>query len=336
MGLLVSKARLAEAGAAVTGPAEGLRFLGCEGGAMAETRTNDPRGLAAGFASYALWAVFPLYFDVLRAVGALEIVAHRIVWSLLFCVIGVTLTRQWGLVKDLGRDKGLIGRLAVAGVLVSFNWLIYVWAVVHGQTVDAALGYFINPLVTVALGLIVLRERLRRPQYIALAVGLVAVVVIVVGLGRVPWVGLGLALTFGFYALMKNRVGTRATPLVGLGCETLVMAPLSLIYIGYLEAGGDGFFAGHGGWYTAGLAATGVITALPLLFFAYGAGRLPLATMGLIQYVAPIGQFLIGVLVFHEAMPPARWAGFALVWVALVILGADGLRAARRRVTPAS
>jgi len=299
-------------------------------------RTNDARGLAAGVTAYAMWAVFPLYFDLLHEADSVEIVAHRIFWALVFCLAGVTILRQWGRAKAIWADRRLVGQLVLAGALVSLNWLIYIWAVINGRIVDAALGYFINPLVTVALGLIVLRERLHRLQYLALGVGVAAVAVIVTGYGRVPWVGLGLALTFGLYALMKNRVGTRATPLVGLGCETLTMAPLSLVFLVVLEARGDGFFLGHGVAYTGVLALTGVITALPLLFFAYGAGRLPLATMGLIQYVAPIGQFLIGVLVFHEAMPPARWAGFALIWVALVILGADGLRAARRRVTPAS
>jgi chloramphenicol-sensitive protein RarD len=299
-------------------------------------RTNDARGLAAGVTAYAMWAVFPLYFDLLHEADSVEIVAHRIFWSFVFCAAGVTLRRQWPAVQAVWADKRLLGRLATAGVLVSGNWLIYIWAILHGQIVDSALGYFINPLVTVALGLIVLRERLHRLQYLALGVGVAAVAVIVTGYGRVPWVGLSLALTFGLYALIKNRVGGRVTPLVGLGFEAATLAPVAAGYIVYLQATGAGTFLGHSPGYTAGLVLTGVVTALPLVFFAAASARLPLATVGMLQYICPLGQFLLGVLVFHEAMPPARWAGFALVWVALILLSVHALRTMRRRVTPAS
>ncbi|MDR1807069.1 MAG: EamA family transporter RarD [Propionibacteriaceae bacterium] len=298
---------------------------------MAETRTNEPRAVGAGFAAYLLWAVFPLYFEALHDAAALEIVAHRVTWTFVFCALGVTVLGAWGQVRTVWRNKPLVGRLALAGALVTLNWLIYVWAVLNDQVVDAALGYFINPLVTVGLGLVVLRERLQRLQYLALGVGAVAVAVIIVGYGHVPWVGLGLAFTFGLYALMKNRVGLRATPVVGLGFEVLALAPLAVGYIVVLEVTGRGQFTGHGAGYTLGLALTGVVTALPLLFFAFAAARVPLATMGMLQYVTPIGQFLLGVLVFHEAMPLARWLGFGLVWVALILLTLHGVRSIKSR-----
>jgi chloramphenicol-sensitive protein RarD len=297
---------------------------------VAEQRTNEPRAVAAGTAAYLLWSVFPLYFDLLNAATAAEIVAHRIAWTFVFCLVGVTALRGWGHVRAVWADKKLVGRLALAGVLVSGNWLIYIWAILHDAVVDAALGYFINPLVTVALGLVFLGERLHRLQYLALGVGVAAVAVIIVGYGRIPWAGLGLALSFGLYALMKNRVGARATPLVGLGYEAAVLTPLSAAYIVVLQLSGTGAFLGHGAGMTAGLALAGAVTATPLLFFAFAAARLPLATVGMLQYMCPIGQFLLGILVFHEPMPTARWIGFGLIWVALILLSAHAIRAYRR------
>jgi len=292
-------------------------------------RSNQPSGLAAGILAYSLWSVFPLYFTWLSLAGAVEVVAHRIVWTLVFCVVGITVTRTWGRLRAAWADKALVGRLAAAGALVSVNWLVYVWAVLNDHVIDAALGYFINPLVTVALGLAVLRERLARLQAVALVVGLVAVCVIGVGYGRVPWVGLALAVSFGLYALMKNRVGQRTTPLVGLAFEALTLSLPSAAYIVWLQTAGRGLFLTGGPKYTVGLALAGAVTAIPLLFFAYGAARLPLATVGLLQYLTPVGQFLLGIWVFHEAMPPARWAGFALIWVALVLLTAHAIRSWR-------
>ena len=292
-------------------------------------RSNQPAGLAAGILAYSVWSFFPLYFTWLARAGAVEVVAHRIFWTLVFCAAGITLTRTWGRARAAWADKALVGRLVAAGALVSVNWLVYVWAVLHDHVIDAALGYFINPLVTVVLGLAVLRERLARLQAVALAVGLVAVGVIGVGYGRVPWVGLALAVSFGLYALMKNRVGQRTTPLVGLAFEALTLSLPSVAYIVWLEASRQGVFLSGGPRYTAGLALAGAVTAIPLLFFAYGAARLPLATVGLLQYLTPLGQFLLGIFVFHEAMPPARWAGFALIWVALVLLTAHAVRAWR-------
>jgi len=293
-------------------------------------RTNAARGLLPAAASYLLWGAFPLYFDLLADAGAVEIVAHRIAWSFVFCLVGVTLARQWPAVRVALRHRRLVGSLALAGVLVSLNWLTYVYAVVTGHVVDAALGYFINPLITVTLALVFLHERLRRAQTIALAVGVVAVVVLVIGYGQFPWIGVVVAVTFGLYSLAKNRVGGSVTPLVGLGFESATLTPLAVVYVAVLQAAGQGHFTTHGTAYTLLLIGTGIVTAVPLLFFAIGAARLPLATLAFLQYIAPVLQFLVGVGINHEHMPPARWAGFALIWVALVILSADGVRTVRK------
>jgi len=288
----------------------------------------DTKGLAAAFLAYGLWGVFPLYFHLLTRSGSLEIVAHRIVWTLVFCAIGITLIGAWAKVRAVIDDKKLFRTLLLAGVLVSLNWLIYIYAVVSDHVVDGALGYFINPLVTVVLAVVFLHERLRPAQIVALGIGLAAVVVIVIGMGRVPWIGLGLALTFGLYSLLKNRVGGRTTPLVGLGVEALALAPISAVYIVVLEVTGRGTFTTISWTYSLLLAATGIVTAIPLLFFAVGAARLNLTSLAFIQYVTPIMQFLIGVLVFSEHMPVVRWIGFILIWVALIVLSWDTFKRA--------
>ena len=289
----------------------------------------DRKGLAGGFGAHLLWGVFPLYFHLLERSGAVEIVAHRIAWTLVFCLVAVSLTRAWGRVREVVSNGKLFGTLLGAGVLVSLNWLIYVYAVVSGHIVDAALGYFINPLVTVVLALVFLRERVTPAQTVALILGLAAVLVIVIGVGRVPWIGLGLALTFGFYSLIKSRMGHQVSGFVGLGVEALALTPLSVGYIIFLEVSGRGTFTSISWPYALLLAATGIVTALPLLAFAVGAARLPLVTLAFIQYVTPVMQFLIGVLLFGEQMPLVRWIGFILVWLALIVLSADTLRRTR-------
>lgn len=289
----------------------------------------DSRGLLIAVAAYLLWGAFPLYFALLEAAQPLEIVAHRVAWTFVFCLAGIAALRTWDAVRGVLRNRRLLAALVVAGALVAVNWLIYVWAVLNDHVVDAALGYFVNPLATVTLAVLVLHERLRPAQKIALVVGAAAVVVIAVGNAQLPWVALLLALTFSLYSLAKNRVGAHVGPLVGLATETALLAPISAGYLMWLQVVGAGTFTGHGGTHTALLVATGAVTAVPLLLFAAAAGRIPLSMLGLIQYLTPVIQFSIGVWINHEVMPPARWAGFALVWVALVVLTVDSLRAAR-------
>ena len=286
-------------------------------------------GLGLGAGAYVLWGVLPLYFPLLAPAGAVEIIAHRVVWSLGFCLLLLVVTRTWGAFVAALRAPRLLAVLALAAALVAVNWTTYVYGVLSDQVVDASLGYFINPLVTVLLAVFVLGERLRAAQWVALGFGAVAVLVITVGYGRLPWIALTLAVSFGLYGLIKNRSGRTVPAVAGLAVETLVLTPLAVTYLLVLAADGSGSFGGHGGWHVAALVSSGVVTAVPLLFFSGAARRLPLSVVGMLQYIAPTMQFLIGTVVFGEHMPPARWFGFALVWVALVILTADGLRAGR-------
>jgi len=294
----------------------------------------DRRGLVAGFTAYGLWGIFPLYFHLLGRSGALEVVAHRIFWTLVFCIVVVAVTRSWRQAQSSLSDSRLVRTLLGAGLLVSLNWLIYVYAVLTDRVVDASLGYFMNPLVTALLGVLVLRERVNRLQITAFGIGLAAVLVIVIGVGRLPWIGLGLALSFGFYSLAKSHVGKRTTPVIGIGIEAMALAPLSGAYIVFLEITRHGTATTISWTYFLLLAAAGLVTAVPLLLFAMAAARLPLTVVALLQYVAPVLQFLIGVLVFHEHMPVVRWIGFVLVWLALVVLTWDMVR--RMRQTPAA
>ncbi|WP_108723760.1 EamA family transporter RarD [Cellulomonas timonensis] len=291
--------------------------------------TLDRVGLATGLSAYVLWGMLPLYFPLLQPAGAVEIIGHRIIWSLGFCVLLLAVTRGWRPFATTLRSPRTMGLLVVAAVVLAINWLVFVYGVLSDQVVDAALGYFINPLVTVALAVLVLHERLRPAQWAAVGIGATAVVVITVGSGRLPWIALALAGSFGLYGLLKNRVGRTVGAVPGLAVETLVLAPVALGYLMVLEVSGNGTFVAHGGWHVVALVASGVITAVPLLLFGSAARRLPLSIVGMMQYLAPMMQFAIGVLVFREAMPPARWWGFSLVWLALIVLSVDGLRARR-------
>ncbi|MBI9113987.1 EamA family transporter RarD [Sanguibacter sp. YZGR15] len=276
-----------------------------------------------------MWGVLPLYFPLLQPASALEIIAHRVVWSLVLCALLLAVVRQFGAYTAVLRDRRLLLTLALAAVLVATNWIVYVYGITTDQVVDAALGYFINPLVTVLLAVLVLKERLRPAQWVAVAVGTVAVVVITAGLGRVPWISLALAGSFGVYGLIKNRVGPSVAALPGLAVETTVLFPVALGYLVWLTAQGSSSLTGGGVPHALLLASTGVVTALPLLTFGAAARVLPLRVMGMLQYVAPLLQFLIGVLVFREEMPAVRWVGFGLVWLALVVLSTDALHAVR-------
>ncbi|WP_454851626.1 EamA family transporter RarD [Promicromonospora soli] len=296
------------------------------------TQQQDRWGLPLGIGAYVLWGGMPLFFPLLQPAGAAEVVAHRIVWSLLFCLIALAALRQLGDFRTALRSPRTLGTFAVAAALIVVNWVVYVYAVLSDRVLDAALGYFINPIVTVLLGVLVLRERLRPVQWIAIGFGAAAVVVLSTGLGGLPWISLGLALSFGVYGLVKNRVGRTVPALPGLAVETAVATPFALAYIVWL--GGSGTFIGHGADHSLLLMSTGIVTALPLLLFSAAARRLPLSVMGMLQYLAPVIQFLVGLLVFDEHMPAARWAGFVLVWVALVLLTVDGIRQARRAPKP--
>jgi chloramphenicol-sensitive protein RarD len=288
------------------------------------------RGIAFGFSAYLLWGIFPLYFRLLDRSGAVEILLHRVLWSLVLCLVLISVGRSWTELRVVLRSGRQTAILAAAALAVALNWGVYIYAVNSGQVVEASLGYFINPLVTVALGVLVLRERLRRLQWAAVGVGVLAVLVLTVDYGHVPVIALTLACSFGTYGLLKNRVGADVGAVAGLTTETLVLAPLAAIAVTVLAINGDSTFTANPPWQAVLLASTGVITVGPLLLFASAARRVPLTTIGLLQYLTPVLQLLCGVLLLGEHMPPSRWAGFALVWSALVILTMDSLRTARQ------
>lgn len=290
---------------------------------------SEPRrGLLLGAAAYGMWGLFPLYFPLLEPAGALEILTHRVLWSALTMGIVVLALRRGRAVRALVADRRRLRWLAVASVVVACNWGGYIWGVNHGHVVETSLGYFINPLLTVLLGVTVLGERLRTLQWAALALGFVAVVVLTADYGRPPWVALVLALSFGLYGLAKKQAGAGAVE--SLTLETTFLAPLALAYVVGLALAGGSTFAAEGAGHAALMASSGVVTAVPLILFGAAATRMPLVMLGLLQYFAPILQFGLGVLFFHEEMPAGRWIGFGLVWSALVLLTLESLRHHRR------
>ncbi|WP_153396874.1 EamA family transporter RarD [Ornithinicoccus halotolerans] len=288
------------------------------------------RGAAFGLSAYGLWGLFPLFFALLRPAGPVEILAHRIVWTLLICLVALAVMGQLRWVRQLLRRPRLAAGVATAGALIACNWTIYTFAVLTGHVTEAALGYFLNPLVTVALGVVLLREGLRTLQWVAVGVGLVAAVYLTIDYGTPPWISFSLALSFASYGLLKNRVGSSLSALQSLSGETLFVLPAALAVLLVLGVTGTGTFVTEGPGHLLLLMACGPATTIPLLFFAAAARRVPLVSIGLMQFLTPVLQLLCGVLILGEVMPLSRWVGFALVWLALTVLTLDSLRAAGR------
>lgn len=301
----------------MSAPTDGRR-----GPAAEPVATN---GLWFGLVAYGIWGLFPLYWPLLEPSGAIEILAHRMVWSLLVSVIVLTVVRGWSALRSMSLRTWL---LVMAGaVVISINWGLYIWAVNSDQVVEAALGYFVNPLVSVALGVAVFSERLRIAQWVAVGLGALAVAVLTVAGGSFPWIALTLAASFATYGLIKKVIPL--APTASLTAEGLVLLLPASAYLVVLGASGGSTVPGNGAGHLLLLIGTGVITCVPLLAFAAAARRLPLSVLGLLQYLTPTVQFLLGVLWFGEQMPPARWVGFGLVWLALVVFTWDALRRAR-------
>jgi chloramphenicol-sensitive protein RarD len=283
-------------------------------------------GVVYAAGAYLFWGIFPLYFRALAGVPAPEILAHRIVWSTAFMLLFVTARRHWPEVRRQ-LTPAVVARLALSATLISSNWLIYIWAVNAEHVLDASLGYFVNPLVSVLLGVVFLREPLSRRQVAAIALAGAGVLSLVLRAGRFPWVALSLALTFGLYALIRKRVPVDAT--VGLLTEVVVLAPLALAWLTRLALRGEGHFL-ESPRRTALLAASGVVTAVPLMWFAVGVRRLRLATVGILQYLNPTMQFTIAVAVFGEPFTPAHRIAFACIWAALALYTSEAVGIARR------
>ena len=291
------------------------------------SRDRNLSGLLFGLAAYGSWGVFPAFFPLLKPAGAGEILAHRIVWTVLFMAVLLISVRRLSDLASLSRRTWLL--LVCASGLISVNWLIYIYAVNSGHVVDAALGYFINPLVSVLLGMLLFGERLNRPQAAAVGIAVIAVGLLTGGVGPgLPWIALGLAASFGLYGAVKKVVA--ADPRISVAVETAVATPFAVAYLIALHAGGVSQFLGNGAGHIALMLLTGPVTAVPLLCFAAAAQRLPLVTIGLLQYLTPSMQMTWGLAVGHEQMTPLRWTGFGLIWLALAIFSGDGLRRAVR------
>jgi len=279
--------------------------------------------------AFTLWGLFPLYWPLFEPAGAEEILAQRVLWSLVAVAVLLVVSRRSAVFAGIWTTPRLRTLMIAASLLIGVNWFTYIWGVNNGYVVETSLGYYINPLVTVMLGVFVLAERLRRVQWTALAVGLLAVVVLSVGLGRPPYISLVLAISFGSYGLAKKKAAV--DPTEGVAFEALVLAPLALGYLVTATARGTAESWSNGPWHVVLLSTMGVVTALPLLLFAGATNRVSLTSVGLVQYVTPTLQFTLGVAVFHEAMTVTRWVGFFLVWLALLMLSADSIVASRRR-----
>ncbi|AJR25807.1 hypothetical protein A0J57_09920 [Sphingobium sp. 22B] len=278
-------------------------------------------------AAYCAWGLLPIYFKLLHHVNAVEIVSQRVLWSLLLILALLLMRRNLVELVTILRDRRLLSALAASAVLIGMNWLTYVWAVNAGHVLAASLGYFLNPLVTVGLGVLLLHERLRRGQLAAVGIAAVGVAIMAATALTTLWISVALALTFAFYALIRKL--TPVAPMVGLGVETLLLMPPAMAYLFWLSGhGGVGF--GQDMPTTILLIAAGAVTTAPLLLFATAAHRLPMATLGLLQYLAPSLQFLCGILLFGEKLTAGQMASFALIWLSLILFAADGLTAARR------
>lgn len=278
-------------------------------------------------AAYGLWGLLPIFFKLLHAVTPVEVVAQRVIWSLVLIVGVLAARRNLGALGAALRDRRIVLPLTASALFIGFNWLVYVWSVNNGHVIAASLGYFLNPLVNVALGVLVLKERLRRGQAIAIAIAAVGVAIMAATAFTTLWISVGLAVSFALYGLVRKL--TPVAPMVGLGAETLLLAPLALAYLLWLWGHG-GISLGQDSYTSSLLIFSGALTTVPLILFAMAAQRLPLTTLGLIQYLAPTLQFLCGVLLYGEKLTQGQLISFALIWLGLILFATDSLAAARK------
>lgn len=295
------------------------------------TRATQTAGVAYAGAAYLLWGVLPLYFLLLVPTGPWEVVAWRVLLSFVFCILLLTVTRGWAPFGVILRQPKLLGWTALAGLLIYINWQVFLIGTLSDNVVETSLGYFINPITTVLLGVFVLKERIRRLQWAAIAIAAIAVVVIIVAYRAFPWIALSLTASFGVYGLIKKKIGPAVDAVSGLTLESFWLIPIAVVQLIVVATTPAGITMGGNGWVHAVLLAfAGVATAVPLLLFAAGTRRINLTVIGMIQFITPVMQFLIGVAILHEPMPPERWAGFVIVWIAIGVFVVDLLIAARR------
>lgn len=287
---------------------------------------KEKAGLLFGVSAYTLWGLFPLYWPLLKPANPLEIVSHRAVWTVVFCVIILGITKALKSTLATFKRKNVAAKLFLTSVLISINWLVYIWATNNGHVVEASLGYYINPVIIIAMGVILLHEKMRKLQWISIAIASLGVLILTIDYGRLPWIAIALALSWGTYGFIKKSLGLGA--LEGLAIETMISSVPYLGYLIYLGSEGKGQF-GNGVLITTLIISAGAVTAIPLLLFNGATTRLPFTIIGLLQYITPTLQFAIGVWVLHEDMPAARWIGFVIIWIALVVLATDLFRSNR-------
>ena len=310
---------------------DGTEVLGTGPVATARSERDRTVGILSTLGAYLLWGLFPLYFLALEPTGPWEVVAWRIALSFVFCLVLLTVMRTWPKLWAIVKQPRLMAWTALAGVVIYVNWQTYLVGTLTGHVIEASLGYFINPIVTVLLGVLVLRERIGVTQWVAIGIAGVAVVVIVIAYGTVPWIALILAASFGLYGLVKKRIGTDVDAVSGLTLESFWLLPVAAVELIVVGATNGLTLGATGPLHTVLVLLAGVVTAVPLLLFAGGARRIPLTVVGLLQFITPILQFIVGLVFLHEPMVFSQWIGFALVWVALIVLTVDSLRAARHR-----
>lgn len=292
---------------------------------------RENRGLFYGVAAYGIWGMFPIFWPLLAPASPLEILAHRVAWSLAFLALFNSLRGRWPSILAVLRDGRLVRQLIAAAILISVNWGLYIWAINSGHIIDASFGYFMNPLINVLLGILLFNERLNLPQRAAVIIAATGVLWMAIDAGTLPWIGLVLAFSFAGYGAVKKRLQIAATD--SLSVETILLGPVAVVYLLWLEATGAAAFLHEGVAQALASIAAGPVTAVPLVFFAAAAKRLPYSTLGVVQYMTPTMQFLLGWLVFNEAMSSGKWIGFALVWVALVVFTFDAVRQGRSFAT---
>lgn len=294
-------------------------------------RATQTAGVAYAGGAYLLWGVLPLYFLLLVPTGPWEVVAWRVLLSFVFCCLLLTVTRGWGALGVIVSQPKLLGWTALAGVLIYVNWQVFLIGTLTGHVVETSLGYFINPIATVLLGVFVLKERIRRLQWAAIGIAAVAVVVIVIFYRSFPWIALSLTASFGVYGLIKKKIGPAVDAISGLTLESFWLIPIAVVQLIVVATTPAGITMGqHGAWHAVLLAFAGIATAVPLLLFAAGTRRINLTVIGMIQFVTPVMQFIIGAAVLGEPMPLERWLGFVIVWIAIAVFVVDLLLAARR------
>jgi chloramphenicol-sensitive protein RarD len=291
--------------------------------------TTTSKGFTATAIAFAIWGVFPLYFHPLRQISAFQVIAHRVVWSCVFVLIWTALRGELSTLRATLANRSVVWRLAVTAMLITINWLVYVWAVMNDHVVESSLGYFINPLVNVLLGVALLSEKLTRAQWTAIALAASGVAYLTLVAGRPPWIALTLAFSFGIYGLIRKVVKVESLP--GLATETLVLLPVAVVYLLWCESAGTGALGHAGPAVDALLIGSGPLTAITLFLFAYGARLLPYSTVGVLQYIAPTLQLACGVFAFHERFERTRAIGFALIWAALIVYAGEGLWRSRKQ-----